>query len=581
MRHRDGTLAIVAGYQLPNRELRRDLFEHEVAAQVDFATMEDTYERERASLVADYKRAQIGQIDEVAAAVEAAAGNAVALAQITVQPVPASIVEPHLADSALAGWRSARQEFVAQTGGEPAAVDQAALDSFVAERALAVCLTLANGLSTAASKRASATAGLEGEAAANAVRTYLLELSDAELELQLGGAVMQAYNAGRREFMRAQEAPPETPSVMAIEARAEPELGRPGGPGMQGVKPLPYRLEIYASEVMDANTCEECAEIDGKEYATLPEAEEDYPVGGYVDCEGGLRCRGTLVAVYTPSEPVEPATAVPSGEPSGVLKLPSQDATAALDTFETEMQRRIDSAAHIPSPVARQEIVETGEEGMRAAAEAREAIRQLDDLVRFPAPTNVSELRNGGMFDEGIMGYGPLGGESSWLGELFFNPSKMLSTRFGSGGWRASSTHELGHRLDNLIALDFYGGAPPDAYWTHLGIASSDPTFRALWTAMQDSGPISYLLEMLKGEAPQVFSPYRIRYLLTPTEQFARAFSQFVAVEMGDDVAKRFLQESMGKIGTPNPSLMQWTDRDFEPIRVAMREWLEAKGLLK
>lgn len=57
--------------------------------------------------------------------------------------------------------------------------------------------------------------------------------------------------------------------------------------------------EIYASELLDGNTCEPCARVDERQYDTLDEALEDYPgFGGYVGCLGGARCRGTVVVVW-------------------------------------------------------------------------------------------------------------------------------------------------------------------------------------------------------------------------------------------------------------------------------------------
>ena len=55
---------------------------------------------------------------------------------------------------------------------------------------------------------------------------------------------------------------------------------------------------IYASELLDAATCDNCAADDGKEYSGLREAEMDYPTGGNAECLGGPRCRGTLVKVH-------------------------------------------------------------------------------------------------------------------------------------------------------------------------------------------------------------------------------------------------------------------------------------------
>lgn len=62
---------------------------------------------------------------------------------------------------------------------------------------------------------------------------------------------------------------------------------------------LPEPDEVYASELLDRNTCGPCAEVDGTEYATLEEGLADYPgAGGYYACDGGSRCRGTLVIVW-------------------------------------------------------------------------------------------------------------------------------------------------------------------------------------------------------------------------------------------------------------------------------------------
>lgn len=60
---------------------------------------------------------------------------------------------------------------------------------------------------------------------------------------------------------------------------------------------------IYASELLDGRQCIPCGDVDGREYATLADARADYPTGIYRACEGGLRCRGTLVFVW-PEEAV-------------------------------------------------------------------------------------------------------------------------------------------------------------------------------------------------------------------------------------------------------------------------------------
>jgi hypothetical protein len=69
------------------------------------------------------------------------------------------------------------------------------------------------------------------------------------------------------------------------------------------VRTAPVPAEVYASELLDRNTCEPCGRVDGRTYTSLSAALEDYPgAGGHVFCEGGARCRGTLVYVWDEAE---------------------------------------------------------------------------------------------------------------------------------------------------------------------------------------------------------------------------------------------------------------------------------------
>jgi hypothetical protein len=73
-------------------------------------------------------------------------------------------------------------------------------------------------------------------------------------------------------------------------------------------------VEHYeASEILDSNTCDPCAEIDGASYESLADAEQDYPAGGYIDCDGGPNCRGTLVAVYDEQNPMSSSDSFTQG----------------------------------------------------------------------------------------------------------------------------------------------------------------------------------------------------------------------------------------------------------------------------
>lgn len=299
LRGPDGTLAPVVALSLPDRDLKRQPLPFEVTASVDFAAMETTFTQGRASLVDAYRAAQAAQIDQLVAEVEAAAGDATKLATLDCDPVDIDVLAGPLLAIAEEGVASAAAEHAVQqsvaasearatldkiastvlmvpgdagaamraiTDLKPislAEVNTDALETTVRERAEAASLTLSSGLAGSASKKAASVSSLEPGAAATIVRDHLNSLTDAALNEQLGGATQQAYNSGRRSYMAA------------------------SGP-----------KEIFASEILDGNACANCNGVDGTEWKTLAEAEVAYPLGGFVECEGGLRCRGTLVAVY-------------------------------------------------------------------------------------------------------------------------------------------------------------------------------------------------------------------------------------------------------------------------------------------
>lgn len=86
--------------------------------------------------------------------------------------------------------------------------------------------------------------------------------------------------------------------TLGLEDIAHQAALRATGEGrMTGLDALPESgTTFYASELLDRNTCAECSSIDGRDL-TRAEADDLYPGGQYVDCRGGGRCRGTVVAV--------------------------------------------------------------------------------------------------------------------------------------------------------------------------------------------------------------------------------------------------------------------------------------------
>ncbi len=109
--------------------------------------------------------------------------------------------------------------------------------------------------------------GARGSEVAQKVGGFLKGLKNWFRRDQLGGALHRAQNAGRVATLQA-----------APVAR------------------------YFASEKNDANRCGPCGEIDGREFEDLDAARAVYGAGGYQDCAGGIRCRGTVTAIWDTTE---------------------------------------------------------------------------------------------------------------------------------------------------------------------------------------------------------------------------------------------------------------------------------------
>lgn len=104
----------------------------------------------------------------------------------------------------------------------------------------------------------------DGPTVASRVGAFMRGLSDRFRRDQLGGALHRAQNTAR---------------LAAMEE------------GQRQVTGATFR----ATERLDQATCPPCTDVDGREM-TLAEAREAYAGGGFVDCRGGVRCRGTVTA---------------------------------------------------------------------------------------------------------------------------------------------------------------------------------------------------------------------------------------------------------------------------------------------
>lgn len=181
---------------------------------------------------------------------------------------------PHLDDPARKRWAAG-----ALTDWDRAALGNLVItverQAWVDGYAHTTATTLAQGYGSAAAREAlrvwgdpppQATVAQETETAqqvAEAVDRYLAGLSKGTLQAELGGAMTMALNTGRVALL--DFAPVAT---------------------------------YHASETLDRSTCQPCKDEDGTVFPDLAAAHEAYPTGGYRDCEGRLRCRGTLIATW-------------------------------------------------------------------------------------------------------------------------------------------------------------------------------------------------------------------------------------------------------------------------------------------
>lgn len=119
---------------------------------------------------------------------------------------------------------------------------------------------------------------------------------------------------------------------------------------------------IFASEIMDGNTCPACAAVDMKKYDTMAEARAEYEHGGYGACAGGARCRGTLIFLYdgpsAPDLPVPeplPPIVEPDAPKPAVDKSPESTAPPAAPKEKLKPSDLSDKVIDMPewSPTAR------------------------------------------------------------------------------------------------------------------------------------------------------------------------------------------------------------------------------------
>lgn len=270
--------------------LRRDLSEAELAGCCDFVSHQKAWEKQLDKMAAGWQAVAQGQRrqieNQIKAAVEADDLERLAVMAVDQQEAEDFLL-PHLTRMAEKGAAAQRKEAEAQ-GVDVPEVDlgltAAGVGDFVRSLSRMTASIMSGSLVQAAQRFALSLFGssTSGTAVADRVDKELADAPESSPVQQMGSALTAAQNEGRKAVLEA----------------------------------APQADHYYASEILDKRTCGPCKKIDGHEFRTLQEASEAYPFGGYAQCKGLSRCRGTMFAVWDITETVVAAAAAdtPEGE---------------------------------------------------------------------------------------------------------------------------------------------------------------------------------------------------------------------------------------------------------------------------
>jgi HK97 family phage portal protein len=243
------------------------------AAQPDLSAVDQQWRDATAQLAAQYQQ-QIAPAQQRQAADQtrdiAAAGTLASLASLTISSAAASaLILGAMTAYAHTSAQQASREMQAQGATAPPVPAPPQQLQQIAEVTAAL---LAAELAVAAGREALrlAQAGQSPAQVADGVTQYLAGLSAAGLQAHLSGAMSAAQNKARIATFTGPAAP---------------------------------RAMLTATEMHDKNVCDPCDLINGHEFGysddpdAVASAHAAYPVGGYIECKGEDRCRGTLFAV--------------------------------------------------------------------------------------------------------------------------------------------------------------------------------------------------------------------------------------------------------------------------------------------
>lgn len=257
--------------------LRRKLTEMEVASRCDFAMVDKQWESAVSGMMRDYvmiennQRAELRE--QIIAAVDSDDLDALDRLHVSTDETARLLFKHMISLAGLAGKEMQREAESQGVSVPPWDLGTALAASSATDVLTAVSRVVSRSLGLnlvqSAARRVTAYIGSRrsGRSVSDAVDAGLKDLSSATPREAIGSAMSSAQNAGRMAVLRV----------------------APAG-------------QYLASEALDKNTCGPCRNIDGSEFTSLRAAEAAYPSGGYIDCQGGGRCRGTMIAVWDRGE---------------------------------------------------------------------------------------------------------------------------------------------------------------------------------------------------------------------------------------------------------------------------------------
>lgn len=250
---------------LPARSLRRQPYQHEIEAAVDYQLIDSAYEAALVNLQNEVRMARSFQIDQLHDAIVEANGDVRATSEINTDVSASERIRLHLEMVAQTAMDAAVQEANRQGIDIPRqSVEE--IRPILQARAEAIDTLIRRDMVQSASREAVRLSGggLSATEVADETSVFLQALVGAAMLDMLGGAIQSSINEGRKLVFQRD--------------------GRDG--------------TLFASEILDSNTCSECIAVDGRQYMSFEDAERDYPSGHFKDCKGRERCRGMVVKVY-------------------------------------------------------------------------------------------------------------------------------------------------------------------------------------------------------------------------------------------------------------------------------------------